>query len=191
MIGTQMPAGVERAILQAFAGVGYEESLVEHNIDHSFAGQRLDPVQIAAFWKMPPDQFTSAVAVRWMVDAESSMREIKTLGTHLWAPFGLIAGPTHCELWNAFPHLPSEHPTIIEKSIPYPDLANKLKSYEHLLGREQVRRQKVQARQFALYERASPNDAFLQWAFQPTPNSANKAPQKTVRGVRPGRPGLA
>ena len=168
MIGTQMPDRVERAILEAFAGVGYEESLVEHNVDHSFAGQRLDPIQMAAFWKKPPDQFTSAVAVRWMADSESSIREIKTLGTQLWAPFGLIARPSHCELWDAFPLLPSKQPTIIEESIPYPDLTNKLKSYEHLLGREQVRHRKVQSRQFALYEGTSPNDVFLQWAFQPT-----------------------
>ena len=152
MIGTQMPDRVERAILEAFARVGYEESLVEHNVDHSFAGQRLDPVQMAAFWNKPPDQFTSALAVRWMADSESSIREIKTLGTQLWAPFGLIARPSHCELWDAFPPPPSKQPRIIEESIPYPDLNNKLKSYEHLLGREQVRLRKVQSRQFALYE---------------------------------------
>ena len=168
MIHTQMPTRVERAILKALQGVGYEESLVERNVDHNFAGLPLDPVQMAAFWRMPADQFSSAVAVRWMVDGGSSVREIKTIGTQLWAPYGLLAKQTHCELWDAFPPLPSEQPTIIEESISYPDLAHKLKSYEHLLGKDQVRRKKVQSRQLALYETASQNDGFMQWAFQPT-----------------------
>ncbi len=174
MIGTQMPASIERAITRGLAAVGYEESLLERNIDHSFAGQRLDPVELGAFWKMPPDQFTSAVAVRWMDDSASSVREVKTLGRQLWAPFGLIARPTHCELWDALPPSPSKQPAIIEESILYPDLAGRLKSLEGRLGRDQVQRRKIRSRQFALYEGAASNDVFLQWAFQPTQNALKK-----------------
>ena len=108
MIGTQMPDRVERAILEAFAGVGYEESLVEHNVDHSFAGQRLDPVQMAAFWKKPPDQFTSAVAVRWMADSESSIREIKTLGTPTMGTFRSNRKTVPLRVVGRFPSLASK-----------------------------------------------------------------------------------
>ena len=174
MIGTKMPNSVERAIIRGLAEVGYEESLVRHDIDHSFVGQRLDPVDLAAFWKMPADQFTSAVAVRWVDDSVSSIQEIKTLGTQLWVPFGLIARPTHCELWDALPPSPSMQPAIIEEAIPYSDLTKKLKSYEERLGREQVRHRKIRSRQFALYEGTSQNDVFLQWAFQPTQTALRK-----------------
>ena len=174
MIGTQMPVRIERAIVRGLAAIGYEDSLVKRNIDHSFAGQRLDPVELGAFWKMPPDQFTSAIAVRWMGDSAPSVREIKTLGTQLWAPFGLIARPSHCELWDALPPSPSKQPAIIEESIPYPDLAGRLKSLEDRLGRDQVQRRKIRSRQFALYEGAASNDVFLQWAFQPTQDALKK-----------------
>ena len=183
MIGTQMPARVESAILEAFAGVGYSETLVERNIDHSFAGQNLDPVQLAAFWKKPPDQFTSAVAVKWMASSEPTMAEIKTLGTQLWAPFGLIAKQTHCELWNTLPPSRSSQPTKIEESISYPDLPNKLKLHEHLMGRQQVQHRKVQSRQLALYEGASSNDVFLEWAFQPTQKAVRKLLSGLIKGI--------
>ena len=174
MIGTQMPDGIERAIVQGLAKVGYEGSLVQHNIDHSFAGQPLEPVELGAFWKMPADQFTSAVAVRWMDDSASPIREVKMLGTQLWAPFGLIAKPNHCELWDALPPSPSEQPEIIDESILYPELAGRLKSLEDRLGRDQVQRRKIQSRQFALYEGTASNDVFLQWAFQPTQHALKK-----------------
>ena len=53
MNGTQMPDRVERAILEAFAGVGYEESLVEHNVDHSFAGSVWTLFKWRPFGKSP------------------------------------------------------------------------------------------------------------------------------------------
>ena len=179
MIGAQMPAGVERAILEAFAGIGYGESLVRHNIEYDLEGRDLSPVQMAAFWKMPPDQFTSAVAVRWMADSEASVGEIRSLGTQLWAPYGLVAKPTHCELWNTLPPSSSSHPKTIEESISYSDLTTKLKLHEQLVGREQVQRRKVQSRQLALYEGSSSNDVFLEWAFQPT----QKALRKLLSGL--------
>lgn len=174
MIGTQMPVTIERAIVRGLAEVGYEGSLVKRNIDHSFAGQQLDPVELGAFWKTPADQFTSAVAVRWMDVDASSIREIKTLGTQLWAPFGLIARQSHCELWDALPPSPSEQPEIIDPSILYADLAGRLKSLVDRLGRDSVQRRKIQSRQFALYEGTTSNDVFLQWAFQPTQKALKK-----------------
>ena len=142
MIGTNMPEGVEAALLEAFAGLGYDQSLIRQSVDYDFDGQSLGSVQMAAFWRMPPDQFTSAVAVRWVPESEATATDIKTLGTQLWAPFGLVAGLNHCDLWDTLPASPANAPTILEESISYPDLTNRLKSHAHRLGREQVQRRK-------------------------------------------------
>ena len=123
-----------------------------------------------------------------MDSSKSSVQEIKTLGTQLWAPFGLIARPTHCELWDALPPAPSKQPAIIEESILYSDLAGKLKSFESKLGREQVQRRKIQSRQFALYEGASTNDVFLPWAFQPTQTALRKLLTDLLKELGHGEP---
>ena len=78
MIGTNMPQGVEGALLEAFARLGYDQSLIKQNVDYEFDGQSLGSVPMAAFWRMPPDQFTSAVAVRWMSESKAAPTDIKT-----------------------------------------------------------------------------------------------------------------
>ena len=183
MIGTNMPQRVEGALLEAFGGLGYDQSLIKYNVDYDFDGQTLGSVPMAAFWRMPPDQFTSALAVRWMPEPEAAPTDIKTLGTQLWAPFGLIAKPEHCDLWDTLPASPANAPTILEGSISYPDLTSRLKSHQHRLRREQVQRRKVQSRQLALYEGTPSDDVFLEWAFQPTEKALKKLLSGLLKGI--------
>ena len=88
MIGTNMPQGVEGALLEAFARLGYDQSLIKQNVDYEFDGQSLGSVPMAAFWRMPPDQFTSAVAVRWMSESKPESTEGRPLGQPLKKPKG-------------------------------------------------------------------------------------------------------
>lgn len=167
MIGTKLPAPAETAILSALNEIGYSHSLIEHNVDHSIAGPPLDPVPLAAFWKMPADQHTSALAVDVYNGERSLDAKIKALGSQLWVPFGIFARPDKCDLWNILPETVSDRPSLMASEIPYAQLASTLRSYQGVLGREQVQIRKERDRQLALYESA-PNDVFLQWAFQPT-----------------------
>ena len=74
MTDTALPERPRQAVTDALGIVGYDQSLLDNDIPISFTkdSNSASPVPLAAFWRKPFDQLTSAIGVRWIRPEESA-----------------------------------------------------------------------------------------------------------------------
>ena len=177
MTNTALPERPRQAITDALGIVGYDRSLLDHDIPISFTrdSNGASPVPLAAFWRKPFDQLTSAIGVRWIRSEESAEDYVRELGKDLWTPFNVIADPYGCQLWETFPTSGNGTwtPSLLQQTT-YDSLASALYGYAQQLRPEPVRVRKERYRQMALYEIGGTRDTFTEWAFQPTRDHLGK-----------------
>lgn len=161
----------ERAVLDALRRVGYEDSLIDRNVEFNIAGVTspyLEPVPMVAFWGQPFDQLTSAIGVRCLPSIEHADRHVGTLARYLWTPYSIVVRPDYCELWEALPTNGVRQPVMLEDSVSYSELPSKLEIRRDDFSPDKVRDRKLRWRQMSLYEVAKKPTAFFEWAFCPT-----------------------
>jgi hypothetical protein len=171
MANAVLPKQAEHAILDALRRVGYEDSLIDHNVEFNIVGVTspyLEPVPVVAFWDQPFDQLTSAISVRCLPSTEYADHHVGMLGRYLWTPYSIVARPDYCELWEALPTNGVRQPLMLEDSVPYSELASKLEVRRDDFSPDKVRDRKLRWRQMSLYEVVKKPTAFFEWAFCPT-----------------------
>ncbi len=167
-----LPSTVEQAILGALQDIGYSQHLIGRNVKFDIMGTSssdyLQPSPLVAFWNSPFDQLTSAIGVRWLENGDSVQKHIDAMAKHLWLPFVIIARPNDCQIWEALPVNGAKSPALLEETVPYTELHNRLGALKSNLEPSSVRQRKLRWRQLSLYEVAKTPNAFYDWAFRPT-----------------------
>ncbi len=184
MTNALLPKPAEHAILDALRRVGYEDFLIDHNVEFNIFGATspyLEPVPVVAFWNQPFDQLTSAIGVRWLPSTECAYPHIGMLGRYLWTPYSIVARPDYCELWEALPTNGVRSPLMLEDSVAYSELASKLEVRRGDFSPDKVRDRKLRWRQMSLYEVAKKPTVFYEWAFCPTRDELKRMLKKALR----------
>jgi predicted RNA methylase len=169
---TAMPLVPKQAVREALRGAGYSHFEDDYRFDFGFPST--DAVGLAAlvaFWRKPPDQFASAVAVQWIGDGRPANAYLMAAAQGLWAPFTILAHPDRCALWETLPAHPVTGQTpfvLLEENLTYDALGRALAEKRQQLGPQVVAQRKQRWRQLALYEASREPNAFIQWAFRPT-----------------------
>ena len=179
-----LPGLVQQEVQDAFSGLGYASPLLETDFDFALTASSngiTAALPLAAFWQEPHDQFSSALAVRDLVDDELGHVHIhlEALAKHLWLPYLITLARDTYKLWQ--PASSNDSATAEQFfECQRGELSGNLLQHKEMLAPARIGQQKRRWRQAALYGAVPDTNSFFDWAFQATEDELHKLVRRVM-----------